>query len=71
MDLHLEAEEASLLFRVARNRRDELRSEVRHNRNSESRAYLKHKEKILNRILAKFPELDERAHMRGHLEVSR
>jgi hypothetical protein len=68
MDLHLEEEEASLLFRVARNRRDELRAEVRHNKNSESRAYLKHKETILNRILARFPELDEKAHMRGYVD---
>jgi hypothetical protein len=67
MELHLEEEEASLLFRVVRNRFDELRSQVRHDKNSETRAYLKHKESILNRILAKFPELDEKAHMRGYL----
>jgi hypothetical protein len=68
MELHLEEEEASLLVRVVRNRHRELRDEVRHNKDSEVRQYLQHKERILNRILAKFPEeLDEKAHMRGFL----
>jgi len=67
MELHLEDEEASLLLRVIRNRRNEMRDEVRHSKDSEMREYLKHKERILNRILEKFPALDERAHMRGHI----
>ena len=65
MDLSLNDEEASLLFRVVRNRRDELRQEIRHTKDSESRGYLKHKERLLNRILARFPEEESKAHMLG------
>lgn len=67
MDLHLEEMEASLVFKVLRNRLSELRQEVRHNKDMETRDYLKHKERILNRVIAKFPELDEQAHMRGFI----
>ena len=68
MELHLEDEEASLLLRLIRNRRNDMRDEVRHFKDSEMREYLKHKERILNRILEKFPPgLDEKAHMRGHI----
>lgn len=67
MDLHLEDMEASLCVRVLKNRLEELRHEVRHNKNSEARDYLKHKERILNRIIEKFPELDEQAHMKGFI----
>lgn len=67
MELHLEEKEASLLFRVVKNRLAELRQEVRHDKNSASREYLKHKESILNAILSKFPAgLDEKAHMKGY-----
>ncbi len=65
MQLDLEEQEASLLYRIARNRLRELRVEVRHNRNSEARDYLRHKERLLNRILEKFSEVDESAHMAG------
>jgi len=65
MQLELEDQEASLLCRVVRNRHKELRVEVRHTKDAESRDYLLHKERILNRILAKFPDtIDERAHRR-------
>ena len=65
MDLHLDEKEAALTFRILRNRLDELRTEVRHNKESEAREYLKHKERILNNVLAKFPEVDEQAHKKG------
>lgn len=65
MELHLDEKEASLLFRVTRNRLNELKDEVRHDKNSETREYLKHKVRILQRILEKFPPLDEKAHMEG------
>jgi len=67
MDFHLEEKEASLLLRILTNRLRDLRDEVRHNKDSEAREYLKHKERILNRIIAKFPEIDEKAHMRGYI----
>jgi len=67
MEMHLEEKEPSLLRRVVKNRLEELRQEVRHDKNSESRAYLKHKENILNHILAKSPELDEKAHVKGYI----
>ena len=67
MELHLEEREASLLYRVLNNRRDELRLEVRHNKDTETREYLKHKERLLNRILDKFPDIDRKAHMRGYI----
>ena len=72
MMLLLDDREAALLLRVIRNRLRELRVEVRHDRDSEARRYLQHKERILNRILAKFPEgMDEHAHMAGfELETS-
>ena len=66
-ELHLEEREASLLYRVLENRRDELRQEVRHNKDTETREYLKHKERLMNRILDKFPEIDHKAHMKGYL----
>ena len=62
MNLHLNEQEASLAYRILKNRMEELRVEVRHNKRSEDREYLKHKERILNRILEKFPDLDENAH---------
>jgi hypothetical protein len=65
MQLLLSDQEASLLFRVVRNRLRELRVEVRHSRDSEARRYLRQKERLLNRILARFPEIDEHAHMVG------
>lgn len=65
MDLHLDEKEAALAFRILRNRLDELRTEVRHNKDSEAREYLKYKERILNEILSKFPEVDEQAHKRS------
>ena len=66
MLLNLREQEASLLKRVVRNRLDELRIEVRHDHTMDSRAYLLHKERLLNRILAKFPEvMNEHAHMEG------
>jgi hypothetical protein len=65
MELHLEEKEASLLFRVVKNRVTELREEIHHDKNSESQKYLKHKENLLNSILAKFPKVDEKAHMKG------
>ena len=68
MDIHLEEMEASLLYRVIRNRLSELSDEVRHNKDSEVREYLKHKRRILNRVLDKFPEIDEKAHMKGYIQ---
>jgi len=65
MKLLLSDQEASLLLRVVRNRLRELRVEVRHSKDSEARRYLLHKERLLNRILAKFPDIDEHAHMAG------
>lgn len=67
MELHLEEREASLLYRVLNNRRDELRLEVRHNKDTETREYLKHKERLLNRILDKFPDIDQKAYMKGYI----
>jgi hypothetical protein len=67
MELHLEEREASLLYRVLHNRRDELRLEVRHNKDSETREYLKHKERLINRILDNFPDIDQKAHMKGYI----
>lgn len=69
MELHLEENEASLLFRILKNRLDELRQEVRHNKASDTREYLKHKERILNRILENFSDVDEKAHMRGYVKA--
>ena len=65
MDLVLEDDEASLLVRIVRNRRLELREAIQRTRDSESVGYLEHKEQLLGRILAKFPQLDETAHMKG------
>ena len=67
MELHLEEREASLLYRVLSNRRDELRTEVRHNKDTETREYLKHKERLINRILDKFTDFDKKAHMKGYI----
>lgn len=67
MDVHLEEKEASLLLRILRNRLTDLRHEVRHDKDSESREYLKHKERILNRIIAKFSEIDDKAHKQGFI----
>jgi len=67
MNLELKEEEASLVFRVLKNRLKTLRNEVRHSKDSEDRRYLKHKERLLNEVLNRFPELDERAHMKGFL----
>ena len=66
MRLELEPQEASLLFRVVRNRLEELRVEVRHSRDAPGRDYLRHKERLLRGILDKFPAVDEQAHMAGH-----
>jgi hypothetical protein len=68
MDLHLEPQEASLLVRVARARLTELRQELHHTKDAESREYLRHKERILQNIIAKFPTIDERAHMVGFVK---
>ncbi len=65
MDLSLNEKEAALAFRILRNRLEELRTEVRHNKESEAREYLKYKERMLNEILAKFPEVDEQAHKKA------
>jgi len=65
MELVLEDDEASLLLRIVRNRRLELRQEIHHTKGTDAREYLQHKEHLLGRILAKFPELDETAHMKG------
>jgi len=65
MELRLEVAEASLVYKVLRNRRDELRHEVRHATDSEGREYIKHKVRLLNRVLERFPELDLSAHMRS------
>ncbi|MEX1310835.1 MAG: hypothetical protein AB1Z65_10480 [Candidatus Sulfomarinibacteraceae bacterium] len=65
MQLNLTEQEASLLLRVVRNRLRELRVEVRHDHTMDSRAYLLHKERLLNRILDKFPTVNEQAHMEG------
>jgi hypothetical protein len=67
MDLHLNEMEASLAFRILKNRLGELRTEVRHDKNSKERDYLKHKERILKGILDKFPEVDEAAHKEGFI----
>ncbi len=56
MELELDSEETTILYRVVKNRIDELRGEIHHDHDSESRAYFKHKVAILNRILAKLPE---------------
>jgi len=65
MDLHLEEQEASLAFKILKNRLGELRTEVRHNKDSEGRAYLKHKERILNGIIEKFTDVQPDAHRKG------
>jgi hypothetical protein len=65
MELQLEEQEASLVFKILKNRLEELRTEVRHNKDSEGREYLKKKERILNRVLNKFPEIDKDAHKRS------
>ena len=65
MKIELEAQEASLLFRVLNNRLKELRVEVRHTRDMPARDYLLHKERILNRILAQLSDIDPRAHQRA------
>ena len=65
MDLHLEEQEASLAFKILKNRLGELRTEVRHNKDSLTRDYLKHKERILNKILEKFSDVDLEAHRKG------
>jgi hypothetical protein len=62
MDLHLKENEASLTFRILRNRLEELRTEVRHSKDSSTREYLKYKERILNNVLSKFSGVDEDAH---------
>jgi hypothetical protein len=65
MQLNLTDAEASLLLRVVRNRHEELRVEVRHDHGAQSRAYLLHKERLLKRIIDKFPEINEHAHIEG------
>ena len=67
MELHLEEQEASLLYKILSNRRDEIRTEVRHSKETEIQEYLKHKEHLINRILDKFPEIDMEAHMKGYI----
>jgi hypothetical protein len=68
MNLELEPREASLLFRVVRNRFVELRQEVRHTKDSEVRAYLQHKGRLLGRVMEKMQGIDEHAHMEGFLQ---
>jgi hypothetical protein len=58
MDLHLEKKEASLAFRILKNRMGELRTEVRHDKDSSVRDYLKNEERILKNILAKFSGME-------------
>jgi hypothetical protein len=70
MELHLEELEASLLLKILRNRLNELIVEIRHNKGSEARDYLKHKKRILTGIIDQFPEIDERAHMRGYVKAA-
>jgi hypothetical protein len=65
MDIHLEDQEASLAFKILKNRLGELRTEVRHNKDSQTREYLKHKERILNRILEKFSDVETDAHKKS------
>ena len=55
MELHLDEQEAALLYREIGHRFEELRREVRHTKDSQSKAYLKHKESLLRGILEKFP----------------
>ena len=62
MDLHLEKEEASLAFRILKDRMEEIRTEVRHDKNSAARDYLKGKERILNHILGKFSAIEKEAY---------
>jgi len=64
--IDLDEAEASLVYRVVKNRFGELRSEIRHTKDSVSKDYLKHKERLLRKVMRKFPEdLDTRAHMQG------
>ncbi|MBN1848595.1 MAG: hypothetical protein JW932_08415 [Deltaproteobacteria bacterium] len=67
MDLHLGEQEASLAFKILKNRLGELRTEVRHNKDSEGRAYLKHKERILSGIIEKFTDVKPDAHKKGFM----
>jgi hypothetical protein len=67
MELQLDEREASLILKVLNNRLGELRREVRHTRDSEAREYLKHKERLLTRVIDRFGEIDEKAHMRGFI----
>ena len=62
MDIHLEKEEASLAFRIIKDRMEEIRTEVHHDKDSTARDYLKGKERILNHILEKFSVMEKEAH---------
>jgi len=69
MQMHLDGMETSLLYRILKNRLNELQSEIHHDHDSESRRYLKHKEAIIDRLLAKFPDkVDETAHRKGFMD---
>ena len=67
MDIHLEKQEAALALSILKNRMKELRTEVRHDKDSSVRYYLKQKERILNRILAKFSGPGEEIRISGPL----
>lgn len=66
MRLELTEPQASLVFRILRNRMDELRVEVRHEHDSDARRYLKHKESLLRDVLQKLGDVDEHAHQVGY-----
>lgn len=61
MNLHLEKQEASLAFRIIKNRIDEIRTEIRHDKDSAARNYLKTRERILKSILRKMSGADREA----------
>ena len=72
MQLTLENHEASLMFRILKNRASELKREIDRHENSDEVKYLKHKETILGNLLAKLGDVDEFAHMKGfkgHQEI--
>ena len=66
MELYLENHEASLAFRILRNRANELQREITQNQASNEIEYMKHKAQILSSILTKFSDVDDHAHMRGN-----
>ena len=72
MQLTLENHEASLMFRILKNRASELKREIARNEATNEVEYLKHKEAILSNLLVKLGDIDEFAHMKGfkgHQEI--